>query len=211
MAKKTITVGGSTYEVPEGYDPSIYQSQLDIEGRLKEQLQKTKTLAEQAPRSLELEQAASQADLRQQAARALGSSRALAGGGRGIGLARDVAESAGVASGKMRADFADRIAQARQDAAAVGLQTMVEEGKLLEAAASRKAAGANAKSRIDAIIETYKGAIYTTNDDKKRMVRELEKERDAAVNPQAANAFQNAIDNINRGNLDVAGSIDLDF
>lgn len=43
------------------------------------------------------------------------------------------------------------------------------------------------------------------------MIKALEKERDAAVNPMAASKFQAYIDSINSGSYNVEGSIDLDF
>lgn len=212
MAKtKTIEIGGQTYVVPEGYDPAVFSQQLDIEKQLKEQLDKAALVAEQAVPALEQQEAASVAELRRQAGRALAGSRGLAGGGRGLGLAREVGESAATAEGKIRGQFAEQISGARQQAATTALETMLQKGKLLEAEASRKAAGANADTRAKALIEQYKGTIFTTNEDKRRMVKALEKERDAAINPQAAATFQAYIDSINSGSYNVEGSIDLDF
>jgi hypothetical protein len=180
---KQILVNGVKYNVPSNYDPAIFSNQLEIEKSAGLALEQQGKAAAEAPGILTASKATSEAQLRQDAARALAAQRGLVGGGRGLGLARDVAQSTGIAAGKMAADFDTRINESRQAAAATALDVAVGQGKLLEAAASRKAVAAAADTRAASIVEKYKGSIYTTKDDKNNMIKALEKERDSAINP----------------------------
>jgi hypothetical protein len=211
MASKITQVDGVDYVVPDNYDPAIFKQQLEIEKAAGLALGQQKLAAERAPATLEQSKGASMQDLRRSAAQSLATQRGLVGGGRGLGLARDVAESTGVAAGRLSADYDTRIAQARQEAAAAGLEVATQQGKLLEAQASRKAAGSAAAVDADKVVEDFKGKIFTTKQDRNLMVQALERKRNAATNPEAAQAYQNKINEIKGGNFDAPGSIDISF
>lgn len=211
MANKVVTVGGKQYVVPDSFDPSVAQNQQQIESQISASLAEGRLAADRAPEALEQAQGLALRDVRRTAARTLQEQRGLVGGGRGLGLARDVGLAAEAKGGALRGAFAADIAQARQDAAVLKVQSLVEEGKLLELAAGRKAAASRAQQRVAAIEDKYKGFLYTTKGDKDQMIAELRLERDAAVNPDAARVYSDAIRRLQGGNSDLPGTWDIDL
>ncbi len=209
MGYKQVTVSGQTYTVPEGFDVSALENQLEIEKGLDESIDQTIKSAADAPAVLERAQGASLLDLRRDAARTLQSARGLTSSGRGLGIARDVSHATDVKSGAMRGRYAKDINQSRIDAATAKTAGLVEKGKLLEAKASRKAAGAKAKALAQGIVRKYAGDIYTTSGDRKKMLVELTAARDAETNPQAAAQYQFYIDQISDGKSPNSGTVDF--
>ena len=209
---KNYTVGNVTYEgLPDSFDPAIYENQLAIENQLQGSIQQGIQAAEQAPGELQRAQGASLLDMRRDAARTLQATRGLGTSGRGLGIARDVGIATDTKSAALRGQYATDISQARQEAAAAKTAGLIEQGKLLEAQASRKAAGSRATQRAQEIMQKYAGTIYTTASDRNRMVQDLQAELAATTDPQAAMVLQNAIDGVKSGKTKNSGTIDLSF
>jgi len=206
-----VTIGNVTYQVPDNFDPSFQQNQLEIEKGISEGIKAGITTAEQAPAELERAQGASLLDMRRDAARTLQAARGLGTSGRGLGVARDVGLATDSKAGALRGQFATDINTARQEAAAAKVSGLVEQGKLLEAQAGRKAAGSRAEQRAAEIRAKHAGSIYTTDADRARMVKELKLELNATTDPAAAMVFQAAINDLEGGRTENSGTLDLPF
>jgi hypothetical protein len=209
MASKQVTVGNKTYNVPEGFDETAAIQQLEIEKGIGEGITAGITAAERAPIELEQAQGASLLDMRRDAARTLQSARGLTRSGRGLGVARDVGLATDVKAGALRGQYAEAINTSRQEAAAAKVEGLVEQGKLLEAQASRAAAGAEAGSTVQAIQKKYSGDIYTTKGDRARMITDIKVELAKTTSPHAAMVFQNAITNLQAGKTVNSGTLDI--
>lgn len=208
---KIVTVGGKQFVVPVGFDPSLAENQQQLEAAIMSSLEQQIQQAEKVPETLEQAQGLALRDTRRSAARTLQQQRGLVGGGRGLGLARDVGLATESKVGALRGQFATDISTARQEAAAIKTQALIEQGKLLQLASERKAAASKAQQRVQEIQDEFKGYIYTTKADRQLMIDKLKLERDAAANPEAAEVYNTAIRKLQGTGVDLPGTLDIDF
>jgi len=202
------TSGGVGYISPTGFDDSVFKAQLAAEQNISKGLDAQAQAAKGVPGELSKAQADSILSLRANAARALGASRGLAGGGRGMGLARDVAARTGLAEGNLRAGYTSRIADAKSAAAQALTSTSIEKAKLVEAQAQRRGAQALAVADANGMVESAKGAFFFTKSDRTKLARALLAKRNAQTNPEAWQVYDQKYKYIVGGG-DISGNIDF--
>lgn len=189
---KSITIDGVEYLVPEDFDESVLEKELDIEKGLLGGLAGEEQAAQEAIGEVAKQEGASVASLRRGAAQALATQRGLVEGGKGLALARGTAKEAATKEAVMRSGFAKQLSEAKRQAAAAKTQRLAEEGKLLAAAKERKAGPARAQSNVSKIVVKYEGDVWTSESEYNQMATELEALAASTTNPAEAAVYNKA-------------------
>jgi len=198
-----------------------YKQQEDLYGKEMQALQ-AQDLAEQAiPKQYETSLSAQQQayksaqdTLRAQAAKALAANQGSLGGGRGIAVMRQSAQSQGLAAGTLagqysqqQADLLKQQAQAQADAAGAHSQLLGEQNKLIQAHAAQQQEVGKKVADAKNIIDTEKGTIYTTKEEKDKIAQHIREQTLAGVtNPAVIQAVENLIAQMYQ---DTSGTIDV--
>jgi hypothetical protein len=199
--KKKVMVNGKEVEVPEGYDESLYNEQLALEDQMSTALEGQYQTALGREKEVAKQEESSVNALRRNAAQALATQRGLVSGGRGLGAARSVAESASGQEAQFRSGFAQQMADAREKAALALSEKTLAQGELLDAKAARAKGPAEAQGEINRIKSQYEGTMYTAMSDYHDMARELNALAASETNPAKAKLYADAADKARRGAL----------
>lgn len=205
---KTGATAKTVSTTPKTDIGDIYTQEQELMAEQQKGLEGQVKASEEAVAAAGLAGEASLAAARRGAAANLAAQRGMGESGRasvlGRGAARDAAITQTGIRGQTASDVAEAsatAAQARSDAA-IAKQAFIDKQKIYTQEAS------DAAARAEEIISENTGTMFTTESDTRKMIQQLEAERNKAVSPAAKKAFQSKIDAIKGGTLDTDWSLD---
>lgn len=146
---------------------------------------------------------------RRAAAMQMSSYRGLGEGGRGMALGRGAAAEAGTVETGILAKTAEAVSQEKQNLADARTQAGIAQKKLLEQQKAYEQEAVDAETDANQVVNDNKGAVYTTKNDRQKIVNILYAKMQAATSAKAKAAYQRMISNMANPDYDIPGTIDV--